>query len=88
MSAEDHAQTAGPFRMSRACRIEVTAVTTDAKPETIRITDESTRAEIAEAITHLAQYAARQMHHVDCSRWVRAHERIDHLLDDWEAAKA
>lgn len=61
---------------------------TSTRPETIRITDESTRAEIAEALTHLAHYAARQMHHPDCSRWVRAHERIDVLLADWEAAPA
>ena len=55
---------------------------------TVRITDESTRTEIAEALTHLAQYAAKQQHHPDCSRWVRAHERIDALLDDWLKAPA
>lgn len=63
-------------------------MTTDAKPETIRITDESTKAEVAEALTHLAQYAARQQHHPDCSRWVWAHERIDSLLYDYERAPA
>jgi hypothetical protein len=57
-------------------------------PDQIRITDESTREEIGEALTHLAQYAARQQHHPDCSRWVRAHERIDSLLDDWLEAEA
>lgn len=57
-------------------------------PETIRITDESTKVEIAEALTHLAEYAARQQHHPDSTRWVRAHERINALLTDWEAAPA
>ena len=73
--------------MSRAVRIEVTAMTNTA-PETIRITDDSTKAEIAEAITHLGQYASRQQHHPDCTRWVRAHERINALLTDWETAPA
>lgn len=54
----------------------------------IRVSDSSTRAEIAEALTHLAQYAARQQHHPDCSQWVRAHERIDALLDDYLKAPA
>ena len=57
-------------------------------PEAIRITDDSTRAEIAEAITHLGQYAAHQQHHPDSGRWVRAHERINALLDDYERAPA
>ena len=61
---------------------------TTTQPETLRITDDSTRAEIAEAITHLAQYAARQQHHPDSTRWVRAHERINALLDDLERAPA
>ena len=56
-------------------------------PETVRITDESTAEEIAEAITHLGQYAARQQHHPDCGRWVRAHQRIDALLCEWERAR-
>lgn len=60
---------------------------TATRPEAIRITDESSRADIAEALTHLAAYAARQQHHVDCVRWVRAHERIDELLGDWERAE-
>jgi hypothetical protein len=55
---------------------------------TLRITDESSKAEIAEAITHLGKYAARQMHHADCIPWRTAHERIDALLDDWERAEA
>lgn len=71
----------------RSYRLDGNHVDTPAA-EMIRITDESSRAEIAEALTHLAQYAARQMHHPDCSRWVRAHERIDALLGDWERASA
>lgn len=59
---------------------------TATRPETIRLDDDSTKAEYAEALTHLAEYAARQQHHPDCARWVRAHERIDQLLDDWQAA--
>lgn len=59
-----------------------------AAPEAIRITDTSTRAELAEAITHLGQYAARQQHHPDCGAWVRAHQRIDRLLEDYERALA
>lgn len=51
----------------------------------IHVTDETTRDELPEALTHLAQYAARQQHHPDCTTWVRAHERIDALLCDWEA---
>lgn len=57
-------------------------------PASIRITDESTKAEVAEALTHLAQYAARQQHHPDCVQWVTAHERIDSLLGDWQVAPA
>lgn len=61
---------------------------TATKPEHLRITDESTKADIAEALTHLATYASRQQHHPDSVRWVRAHERIDALLEDWEQAPA
>lgn len=53
----------------------------------IRINDETTRAELAEALTHLAKYARRQPHHPDCTRWVLAHQRIDALLVDWLAAR-
>ena len=51
------------------------------------IIHESTRAEIAEAITNMGRYAARQQHHPDCERWVTAHRRIDAMLDDWERAR-
>lgn len=54
----------------------------------LRVTDQTTRLELAEALTNLAQYAARQQHHPDCVRWVRAHERINVLLDDYERALA
>lgn len=54
----------------------------------IRINDETTRAELAEALTHLAKYARRQPHHPDCARWVLAHQRIDALPVDWEQASA
>jgi hypothetical protein len=57
-------------------------------PVTILITDDSTKAEVAEALTHLAQYAARQQHHPDCARWVLAHRRMNALLEDWERAPA
>lgn len=59
---------------------------TATKPEVIRLDDDSTKVEIAEAITHLAEYAARQQHHPDSTRWVRAHAKIDQLLTDYENA--
>lgn len=53
----------------------------------IRITPETTRAELAEAITWAAQAAARiPEHHTE--QKARAHERIDAMLDDWEARPA
>lgn len=63
-------------------------VVVTATPDTIVVTDETTRAELAEAITHLGAYAARQMHHPDCERWVTAHRRIDNLLYEWQRASA
>lgn len=57
-------------------------------PQVIRVTDDTTKAELEEALTNLAQYAARQQHHPDCERWVTAHRRIDALLCDWERAPA
>lgn len=72
-----------PRLMRRDLGGDVTAT----RPETIRLTDDSTKPEIAEALTHLAAYAARQQHHPDSVRWVRAHERIDRLLCDWERAE-
>ena len=57
-------------------------------PDVIRVRDTATKAELAEALTHLAHYAARQMHHPDCTQWVTAHQRIDALLEDYEQAPA
>lgn len=51
-----------------------------------RVTDETTKAEIEEALLHLAAFAAHQLHHPDCKPWVTAHERIDALLTDWRKA--
>ena len=56
--------------------------------EIILVTDTTTRAEIAEAITNLGAFAARQMHHPACARWVNAHRQIDALLFDWQRADA
>ena len=57
-------------------------------PDVIRVDDATTKAELEEALTNLCTYAKRQMHHVDCERWRTAHERIDALLTDWQAAPA
>ena len=37
---------------------------------------------------NLGAFAARQMHHPDCTRWVNAHRQIDALLTDWQRADA
>lgn len=55
--------------------------------EIVRV-DCDSREDIEEALVHLAKYAAHQLHHVDNSRWVTAHRRIDALLSDWEHAPA
>lgn len=55
--------------------------------EIVRVDPES-KAELEEALRHLAAYAAHQLHHPDNTRWVQAHRRIDALLDDWEHAPA
>jgi len=52
----------------------------------LQVQEQTTKAELEEALTHLARYAAHQLHHVDNSRWVRAHQRINTLLSEWEAA--
>jgi hypothetical protein len=57
-------------------------------PDVIRVDDETTKAELEEALTNLCAYAKRQMHHPDCERWTTAHSRIDALLDDWRRAPA
>lgn len=52
---------------------------------TIRITDESTREDLEEALTHLAHAAAREMPVVGTDAmptpWDRRHAAIDELLD-------
>lgn len=55
------------------------------------ITDDTTRDELAEAITHANAYAERQPHVLGVSgpsKWDEAHERINALLDDYEHAPA
>lgn len=55
----------------------------------LKVTDETTRAELAEAITNVCAYAERQPHVLGVtgpSRWDRAHAKLDALLDDYERA--
>ena len=52
---------------------------------TVDLEAETTRDDIAEALSHLSHYAGRLPHHPDCNRWVMAHAQIDALLDDWQA---
>jgi hypothetical protein len=56
----------------------------------IRVTDETTRAEIAEALTNLGHVARREFPVVGTPRaptpWDRRHQAINALLDDWERA--
>ena len=53
------------------------------------ITDESTAADIAEAITHVNHDAKRAPHVLGTadhpSRWDKRHELIDAMLTDWQA---
>lgn len=62
----------------------ITAADERHEPRLIRVTDTTTRAEIEEALAYLGKYAAHQLHHPDCGAWIRAHQRIDALLGDWE----
>lgn len=50
------------------------------------ISDETTRDEIAEAITHVNAYAERQPHIIGWGTWERAHQKLNVLLSDWEKA--
>lgn len=56
----------------------------------LRITDDSTRDELAEALTHCCRTAIRAPHVFGDpdrpSTWDVAHKRLDALLDEWEAA--
>ena len=45
----------------------------------------TTRADLEQTITELSKYAAHLQHHPDCTVWVRAHQRIDRLLCEWQA---
>lgn len=60
--------------------------------EFLLVTDDTTRAELAEAISHVGAYAKRQPHvmgdAVHPSMWDRSHARLDSLLTDWELAGA
>lgn len=53
----------------------------------IRVTDETPRAEIAEALTHCCRTAIRAPHVMGSeehpSAWDKAHARLDALLEDW-----
>lgn len=52
----------------------------------LKVTDDTTRDDIAEALRHVCAYAERQPHVIGWSTWERAHERIDQLLTDYEQA--
>lgn len=54
-----------------------------------RITDDTTREELAECLLHLCDHAKRQPHVLGVtqpSNWDVAHQRIDRVLADWETA--
>ena len=58
----------------------------------LRITDDTTRAEIVSVITSVCDRAKRIPHVLGTeelpSEWDRRHEQIDRLLRDWEQASA
>jgi len=60
---------------------------TATKPETIVVTDATTKAELAEAMTNMAATAARMPAHWT-DRKAAIHARIDVLLDEYERAPA
>ena len=61
--------------------------------DVIRVTDDTTRAELATALGHLCAHAKRQQRIVERfeqdppSAWTKAHRRINALLTDWERAE-
>lgn len=61
-------------------------------PHAIRVTDTSTREELAEAMTNLCARARREMPVVGTADlptpWDKRHEALDALLTDWEQASA
>ena len=60
----------------------------------VKITDDTTKAELAEYLTNLNAFAKRQPHVMEKSYldretdWTKAHRRMDGPLDDWLAARA
>lgn len=69
------------------------AVTTEARP-IIKVTDDTTRDELAEYLTNLCAFAKRQQRIVarfdsdEPTAWDKAHRRMDGPLDDWLRAPA
>lgn len=62
--------------------------------QVVRVTDEDTRADIAEALTNLCAHAKRQQYVVERSyldlptAWTKAHQQINAVLADYFKAKA
>ena len=60
-------------------------------PDVIKVSDDSTRADIAEALRNLCQRARREMPVVGTAElptpWDKRHHAIDELLDDYERAQ-
>lgn len=60
----------------------------------IRVTDETTCDELAEALANINTHAKRQQHIVEKftedvpTAWTRAHRQINALLDDMDRARA
>lgn len=59
-------------------------------PDVIRVTEASTREELAEALLNLCARARREMPVVGTellrTPWDKRHEAIDALLEDWQKA--
>lgn len=56
-------------------------------PDTIVITDETTRAELEEAMTNIVATLHRMPAHWT-DRRAGLHAKLDHMLEDWEQAPA
>lgn len=56
----------------------------------LKVSDESTRAEIETVLADVVRRAKRCMPKVGCAAletpWDEAHDLLDHLLDDWQHA--
>lgn len=82
--ADEPATTAGPYRLADVAYFAPTSRPGD-NVDVLLITDTTPRAELEEALTHLAATASRlPRHYVD--RKAAIHARIDALLDEWQAA--